>query len=178
VEQKAAEADALGHGIAPGALLRLNDLKGRSAVLGRGEWAIACQITGDATISELAQRSGLSLGETTELTGRLIRAGLCAPAGQSGWLPLPLGGDGPAVPAPGTDAADASSPAVAGEGAIVSTGLPLLPRRVPGTALRDGPDAGAGHGVPPSGPPGTDEAFRAPDLRVLRQVLRGLRSLR
>jgi hypothetical protein len=59
--------------------LELTDLTGGRAVLKREHWQVASRIDGQTAVRELAWQCGLSLAETIDYVGYLIRKGTCAP---------------------------------------------------------------------------------------------------
>ena len=56
---------------------RLCDLDRSSVVLGRAEWAIACQMDGKASVGRLAGSSGIRVRDAVERVTRLVQSGLC-----------------------------------------------------------------------------------------------------
>jgi hypothetical protein len=132
----------------------LADLWRPWAVMSSQQWALAWQIDGQATIKDLAWRSGFALCDTRQWVDDLIRAGLCVTAEDA---------DLPGASTAGSSSAPEQEPAFA------------LPHRHPGASLA----ARSAKARPPVVP-----QWRAADIPrppetsnadLLHRILRGLR---
>ncbi len=156
------------HNLRPEALPRLCDLNRSWAVARPRPWAIAWQIDGRATIADLAWRNGFALGDTMELVGELIQAGLCtvAAAASAPALTAPAAG----APAAADDTVLASASADDGAGT-------MLPQRKPGAALA----ARSARAETPDVPLRHPEVLRPPPevprADLLHRILKGLKRI-
>jgi hypothetical protein len=78
--EAARRADAIARsGLGPTTAVALRELRAPSAVLTREQWAVASQLTGNASARDLALRQGTALADMTECLCSLTRAGRCSP---------------------------------------------------------------------------------------------------